>query len=149
MINFIRDSRKQTSFVGKPSLTLKDALKGNYPLKMEASVHLTGNNPIELQLVSQPFVLYQKTPYESIPMSDVEVTARAKVQIDEPVKVGEVTFFSSYTRRYEQKYEVINIGDCFFMAGPKKGTRILYSPMQESDIHGKIVSRRLFIRWTF
>lgn len=35
MINFIRDSRKQTSFVGKPSLTLKDALKGNYPLKME------------------------------------------------------------------------------------------------------------------
>lgn len=61
---------------------------------MEASVHLTGNDPIEFQLVSQPFVLYQETPYASIPVSDVEVTARAKVQIDEPEKVGDVTFFS-------------------------------------------------------
>ena len=131
MINFIRDSRKQTSFVGKPSLSLKDALKGNYPLKMETSIHLTGNDPIELQLVSQPFVLYQETPYASIPVRDVEVTARAKVQIDEPVKVGDVTFFSYYTRRYEQKYEVINIGDSFIMAGPRKGYENTIRPQAE------------------
>lgn len=35
--------------------------------------------------------------------------------------MGDVIFFSGYTRRYEQKYEVINIGDCFFLAGPRKG----------------------------
>lgn len=121
MVNFIRDARKQTSFVGKPSLSLEEALKGNYPLKMETSFRFQKDTPLELQLIDHPLVLYQETPYASIPVSDIEVTARATAHIDEPVKVGDVIFFSGYTRRYEQKYEVINIGDCFFLAGPRKG----------------------------
>ena len=121
MVNFIRDARKQTSFVGKPSLSLEEALKGNYLLKMETSFRFQKDTPLELQLIDYPLVLYQETPYASIPVSDIEVTARATAHIDEPVKVGDVIFFSGYTRRYEQKYEVINIGDCFFLAGPRKG----------------------------
>lgn len=121
MANFIRDARKQTSFVGKPSLSLEEALKGNYPLKMETSFRFQKDTPLELQLIDHPLVLYQETPYASIPVSDIEVTVRATAHIDEPVKVGDVIFFSGYTRRYEQKYEVINIGDCFFLAGPRKG----------------------------
>lgn len=121
MVNFVRDARKQVSYVDKPALSLEDALKGNYPLRMEATFHFQKDTPLELQLTGHPLVLYQETPYASIPVSDVEVTARATAHIDEPVKVGNVTFFSGYTRRYEQKYEVINIGDCFFLAGPRKG----------------------------
>ena len=121
MVNFIRDARKQTSFVGKPSLSLEEALKGNYPLKMETSFRFQKDTPLGVQLVGSPLVIYQETPYASIPVSDVEVTSRATAHIDEPVKVGDVIFFSGYKRRYEQKYEVINIGDCFFLAGPRKG----------------------------
>lgn len=121
MLNFIRDARKQVSFVGKPGLSLQEALKGNYPLKLETSFRFQKDTPIELQLTGQSFVLYQETPYASIPVGDVEVTARATTLIEEPVKVGDVTFFSRYTRCYEQKYEVINIDDCFFIAGPRKG----------------------------
>lgn len=121
MVNFVRDVRKQVSYVDKPALSLEDALKGNYPLKMETTFRFQKDTPLELQLINQPLVLYQETPYASIPVSDVEVTARATDHIDDPVKVGDVTFFSCYTRRYERKYEVINIGDCFFLAGPRKG----------------------------
>ena len=121
MVNFIRDARKQTSFVGKPSLSLEEALKGNYPLKMETSFRFQKDTPLELQLIDHPLVLYQETPYASIPVSDIEVTARATAHVDEPVKVGDVTFFTGYTRRYEQKYKVINIGDCFFLIGHRKG----------------------------
>ena len=121
MVNFVRDARKQVSFVDKPALSLEEALKGDYPLKMETSFRFQKNTPLELQLISQPFVLYQETPYASIPVSDIEVTARATAHIDDPVKVGDITYFSGYTRRYEQKYEVINIADCFSLAGPRKG----------------------------
>lgn len=148
MVNFVHDARKQVSFVDKPELSLAEALKGKYPLKMETTFRFQKDTPLELQLISQPLVLYQETPYASIPVSDVEVTARATAHIDEPVKVGNVTFFSGYTRRYEQKYEVINIGDCFFLAGPERGMRIPYNPERRSNTPELVALRKHFIRWS-
>lgn len=121
MMNFIRDSRKQVSFVEKPSLSLDEALRGGYQLRAEGVACTAVNPSLAMLLTSQPFVLYQETPFASIPVSDVELTARVTEHVKDAVKIGNKTFFPGYTRRYDLKTVTENIGGCFEVSYPKKG----------------------------
>lgn len=121
MMNFIRDSRKQVSFVEKPSLSLGEALSGGYQLRAEGVACTAVNPSLPMLLTSQPFVLYQETPFASIPVSDVELTASVTEYVNDAVRIGDKTFFQGYTRRYELKTVTENIGGCFEISYPKKG----------------------------
>ena len=121
MINFINDSRKQTSYMNSPGLSLAEALRSNYPIKAEGVVNAMNNQSLAMQLTSQPFYLYQETPHAAIPIRDIELTALATESINEPVSINGKTYFESYTKMYEQKTITYNIGDCFITRMPKDG----------------------------
>lgn len=88
MLNFVTDSRKQTSYAAKNDLNLAEALQGPYILKAEGSFNSKAQPSLALLVTSQPFTLYQETPYASIPVSDVELVACATEHYHEPVSVG-------------------------------------------------------------
>ena len=121
MLNFVNDSRNQTSFVGRQGLTLDEALKGNYQLKGEGFVNTTTNKSLAMQLTSQPFYLYQDTPYAKIPIRDIELTALVTEHVDELVSINGKAYFQRYTRKYDHKTVTVNIGDCFIVRMPKEG----------------------------
>ena len=121
MLNFISDSRKQTSFVGRQGLTLNEALRGNYQLKYEGFVNTVTNKSLAMQLSSQAFYLYQDTPYAMIPIRDIELTPLVTEHIEEPVSINGKTYFERYSRKYDQKTITFNMGDCFITRMPKKG----------------------------
>lgn len=121
MLNFIKDSRKQTSFVGRQGLTLDEALKGNHQLKCEGFVNTASNKSLAMQLTSQSFYLYQDTPYAMIPIRDIELTPIVTEHIDEPVSINGKIYFQRYSRKYDKKTITVNIGDCFVTKMPKDG----------------------------
>jgi hypothetical protein len=120
MLNFINDSRNQTSFVGRQGLTFDEALKGNYQIKGEVLVNKVSNETLAMQLTSQPFYLYQDTPYAKIPISDIELSPIVTEKIDEPVSINGKTYFPGFSRKYDQKTVTVNIGDCFITRMPKE-----------------------------
>ena len=121
MLNFINDSRNQTSFVGRQGLTLNEALKGNHQLKCEGFVNTASNRTLAMQLTSQSFYLYQDTPYAMIPIRDIELTPLVTEHIDEPVSINGKTYFQRYSRKYDKKTITVNVGDCFITRMPKEG----------------------------
>ncbi len=121
MLNFINDSRNQTSFVGRAGLTFAEALKGNYQLKCEGFVNTASNKTLAMQLTSQPFYLYQETPYAKIPIRDVELTTLVTEHIDEPISINGKPYFQRYSRKYDQKTITVNVGNCFITRMPKEG----------------------------
>lgn len=121
MLNFISDSRKQTSFVGRQGLTINEALKGNYQIKYEGFVNTVTNKSLAMQLTSQAFYLYQDTPYAMIPIRDIELTPLVTEHIEEPVCINGKEYFQRYSRKYDQKTITVNIGDCFITRTPKEG----------------------------
>lgn len=121
MLNFISDSRKQTSFVGRQGLTLNEALRGDYQIKYGGFVNTVTNKSLAMQLTSQSFCLYQDTPYAMIPIRDIELTPLVTEHIDEPVSINGKTYFQKYSRKYDQKTITVNIGDCFITKMPKEG----------------------------
>lgn len=121
MLNFINDSRKQTSFVGRQGLTLGEALKNDHQLKCEGFINTASNKTLAMQLTSQSFYLYMDTPYAMIPIRDVELRPLVTEHIDEPVSINGKTYFNQYLRKYDQKTITVNIGDCFIIRTPKEG----------------------------
>ena len=121
MLNFIKDSRKQTSFVGQQGLTLEEALRGNCQLKCEGYVNTTSNKSLAMQLTSQSFYLYQDTPYATIPVRNIELTPLVTEHIKDPVSINGKAYFQQYSRKYDKKTITINIGDCFITRMPKEG----------------------------
>ena len=121
MLNFIKDSRNQTSFVGQQGLTLNEALKGKHQLKCEGFVNTASNKSLAMQLTSQSFYLYQDTPYAMIPIRDIELTPIVTEHIDEPVSTNGKIYFQRYSRKYDKKTITVNIGDCFITRMPKEG----------------------------
>lgn len=119
MLNFISDSRNQTSFVGQQGLTFDEALKGNYQIKGEVLVNKVSNETLAMQLTNQSFYLYQDTPYAKIPISDVELSPLVTEKIDEPVSINGKTYFQRYSRKYDRKTVTVNIGDCLVTRMPK------------------------------
>jgi len=121
MLNFISDSRNQSSFVGRQGLTFDEALKGNHQIKCEGFVNKASNKTLAMQLTSQSFYLYQDTPYAKIPIRDIELLPLVTEHIDEPVSVNGKTYFQQYSRKYDQKTVTFNIGDCLIIRMPKEG----------------------------
>lgn len=121
MMNFVDDSRKQTSFVGQQELTLGEALRGNYRLKGSSYVNTKDNKSLAMLFTSQPFCLYQETPHANIPIGDGELTMLVTEFVDETVSINGKTFFYSYIKKYDQKTITFNIGDCFIVKMPKNG----------------------------
>lgn len=121
MLNFINDSRNQTSFVGRQGLTLDEALRGKYQLKCGGFVNTASNKSLAMQLTSQSFYLYQDTPYAMIPIRDIELTPLVTEHIEEPVSINGKTYFLRYSRKYDKKTITVNIGGCFIIRMPKEG----------------------------
>ena len=121
LMNFINDARKQVSYVDKPGLNLAEALKGTYPIKTEFSLNPAASPSLALQLTSHPMVMYQDTPYASIPIANVELTAIATETHHETVGIGGKTYFQEYKRIYNEKTITDNIGDCLLVTSPKPG----------------------------
>ena len=121
MQNFIRDARKQVSFVDKPGLSLEQALQDKYLIKAEYSIHPANAASLELQLTSHPMVMYQETPFANIPIADVELIPTATEHFDQSVSINGREYFKGFKRVYKQKTITDNIGDCFLVTRPKDG----------------------------
>lgn len=121
MLNFVTDSRKQTSYAAKNDLSLAEALQNPYILKAEGSFNSKAKPSLALLVTSQPFTLYQETPYASIPVSDVELVACATEHYHEPVSVGGKIFFQEHSRIYNLNTITDNIGNCLFFTSSKPG----------------------------
>lgn len=123
MINFIIDSKKQTSFTWGDGLTFSEAMKGSYPIRAESFVHSIGDGSISRIITSRPLFMYQETPYAKIPIQDVELIPTATEFIQDAVKIGERVFFEGYKKVYNLKTITTNIGDCFIVTYPKEEYR--------------------------
>lgn len=121
MHNFVTDARKQVSYAGQKELSLTEALGGAYPLKAEGLFNSKVQSSLALLVTSQPFTLYQETPYASIPVSDVELTALVTEHHHEPVSVGGKVYFHEHSRIFKLKTITENIGNCLFFTYPKQG----------------------------
>lgn len=121
MHNFIRDARKQVSFVDNPGLSLEQALQDKYLIKAEYSIHSANATSLALQLTSHPMVMYQETPFANIPIADVELVPTATEHFDQPVSINGKEYFKDFNRVYKQKTITDNIGDCFLVTRPKDG----------------------------
>lgn len=121
MLNFVTDSRKQTSYAGKNDLSLAEALQGPYILKAEGSFNSKVQSSLALLFTSQPFTLYQETPHASIPVSDVELVGCATEHYYEPVSIGGKIYFQEHSRIYNLNTITDNIGNCLFFTSSKPG----------------------------
>lgn len=121
MLNFIRDARKQVSFVDKPGLSLEQALQDKYLIKAEYNIHPANATSLALQLTNQPMVMYQETPFANIPIADVALVPTATEHFDQPVSINGKEYFKGFKRVYKQKTITDNIGDCFLVTRPKDG----------------------------
>ena len=119
MMNFIRDARKQVSFVDKPGLSLEQALQDKYLIKAEYSIHPANSTSLALQLTGQPMVMYQETPFANIPIADVALVPTATEHFDQPVSIKGKEYFKGFKRIYNQKTIIDNIDDCFLVTRPK------------------------------
>ena len=121
MMNFIRDARKQVSFVDKPQLSLEQALKDKYLIKAENCIRPSNATNLALQLTSQPMVMYQETPFANIPIADVELVPTATEYFNQPVSINGKEYFKGFERVYKQKTITDNFGDCFLVTRSKDG----------------------------
>lgn len=121
MINFILNSRKQVSFIGKPELSFSAAMSDTFQLKGSVYVSTANNKTLPMLLTSHPFVLYQERSFSSIPIKDVELSAVVKETVPETVGIGGRSFFHDYVRVYDYKTITTNIGNCFIVTMPKNG----------------------------
>lgn len=121
MVNFVTDSRKQTSYAGQHDLSLTEALQGPYILKAEGSFNSKARSSLALLFTSQPFTLYQETPHASIPVSDVELVGRATEHYHEPVSIGGKIYYQEHSRIYNLNTITDNIGNCLFFTSSKLG----------------------------
>lgn len=119
MYVFLSDKEKQQSFINKPSLTLKEATKGNaWKLKAECELFLDPKT-LGMSLSSRPLTIYKEEEYADIPISDVELLPTPTTYYKANIVVGGRHFYDEYSIKFEKDTYTYNFNDCFKITGPK------------------------------